>query len=227
MDILPELPLTMSFLQLNCYKTCPKQFYHRFLAKDCPAEVKTGRQNTGIETHDAIKRRFKLREPLPPELQQHEHTCAAILADTESQQHVELGLGCTADGTACDFFDPACCLRARLDFAGLRPAVACIIDWKTGKAWEDPFELNVQALLLKIHYPALETIRGFYWWLRTNKPGHMYELDPARAWGVVARQMQSIRFRIDNNDWPPDDNPLCPWCPVSKTQCAFKKDPPS
>src|SRR5258708_33329473 len=81
MDTLPELPIVASYTNLNHYITCPKQFNHRYIAKDCPPEVKTGKQNTGIETHDAIKRRFKLREPLPDDMQQHEQACAAILAD--------------------------------------------------------------------------------------------------------------------------------------------------
>jgi len=222
---LPELPIVMSFGHLNDYITCPKKFWHRYIANDCPKEVKSSQQLSGINVHDVIKRRLKLREPLPQELSQHEPTCAAILADTESVQHVELGLGCTADGKPCSFFDPACRLRSRIDLCALRSPLAVIIDWKTGKPWEDPLELSVQGLLLKIHYSELETIRAFYWWLRTGKPGPTYTIDLVKTWNNVARWMAGIKFRIDNNDWPPDENPLCPWCPVSKAQCEFKRDP--
>jgi PD-(D/E)XK nuclease superfamily len=225
MDTLPDLPFPVSFTQLNDYITCPKKFFHRYLAKDCPQEVKSRQQNTGIELHDAIKRRFKLHEPLPREFEHHERTCASILTDGESTQHVELGLGCTADGRPCGFFDPGCRLRSRLDFVAIRPLAAVIIDWKTGKPWEDPFELNVQGLLLKIHYPELETIRGFYWWLRSGKPGPTYTIDIAKAWEKISHLMAGIEFRLYKNNWPPDEGPLCPWCPVTKEMCAFKKDP--
>jgi len=227
MDTLPELPVVMAFQHFNDYITCPKRFNHRYITCDCPKEIKSGQQTGGIATHDAIKRRLKLREPLPDELQQHEATCAALLAGKEeSQRYVEHPLGCTAEGKPCGFFDAVCRLRGRLDLCFVRPDVAVIIDWKTGKTWEDPLELQIQGLLLKIHHPEVKQINAFYWWLRTSKPGITYTLDPVKTWNNVTRYMQSIRFRIDSNDWPADENPLCPWCPVGKDQCEFKKDPP-
>jgi hypothetical protein len=224
MDPLPDLPVIIAFQQLNDYITCPKRFYHRYIANDCPKEQKSFQQSGGIATHDAIKRRLKLREPLPPDLAACESTCARILAE-DAQRDVELGLGCTLTGGACDFFDPACRLRTRIDLSLTRGLHAVIIDWKTGKPWEDPLELSVQGLLLKIHHPELKNISAFYWWLRTNHNGPIYQIDPDKTWDNVRMKMGSIRYRIDNNDWPADDGPLCAWCPVGKEQCKFKRDP--
>lgn len=230
-EALPQLPFPIAFLQLSTYLNCPLQFYRRFVAKDVPREVKSSQQTSGINVHDALKRRIKLREPLPAEFELHEPLCQAIEADKESICDVELSLGCTRHGHPVGFFDADVALRCKLDLVLIRPdtGLACIIDWKTGKPWDDPLELKLQALLLRINRPEITQVKAFYVWLRTHKNGVVYEgeaLNPALIFEQVRRHMMGMAFRITNNDWPPDENPLCPWCPVTKQQCKYKKEKP-
>lgn len=234
MIILPELtdkdgkPIVMSFLQLNDYLTCPKRFGHRHYFHDA-FEKKSRQQMSGIGLHDLIKRRFKLQEPLPNEHGQLEPVCEGIINRGDILD-VELALGSTVDGRPCSFFDDSCRLRSRIDLslmpgAGASPNVAAILDWKEGRPWEDPLELKIQSLLLKIHKPQLEVVTGFYFWIREHRPGTLYDLsDFAGTWNNLSRWMTGIKFRIEHNDWPPDEGPLCGWCPVTKQQCAFKRD---
>lgn len=228
-EALPELPFPVAYQQFNDYVTCPKRFLHRYVAKDSPREVKSFQQRGGINVHDHLKRRIKLREPLPAESEQYEPLCASIEADKESIIDVELALGCTRHGHPTGFFDKDVAVRARIDLLLIRPPLAVIIDWKTGKPWDDPLELKIQALLLRINRPGIEQVKAFYVWLRTQKNGIVYDgkdMDPAAIFDQLRRYMTSMKFRIEQNDWPADENPLCAWCPVSKAQCQYKKDPP-
>jgi hypothetical protein len=223
---LPALPWPLSFLQLNDYLNCPKKLNHKHVAKDA-AEVKSWQQKTGIDAHEALKRRLKLGEPLMGEMATHE-PAAAMLLNQHGILHVELALGCTADGLPCSFFDNDICrLRARVDVCLAQPPAAFVCDWKTGKPWEDPLELKIQALLLRIHYPELTQFTAGYYWLRNSVMGKLTVIDDVqRIWGNVYSWSTGIANRIAQNDWPADENPLCPWCPCSKQQCQFKKDPP-
>jgi PD-(D/E)XK nuclease superfamily len=223
LEPLADIPVVLSFLQINDYLTCPKKFNHRWIAKDCPKEQKSFQQSHGINEHEVIKKRLKLREPLPPGYEHLDTVCKQI-EESDGDKDVELGLGCDGHGNPCGFFDDRCRLRVRIDLCVIRPPLAVIVDWKTGKPWEDPLELRLQALLLKIHRPDITAVNGFYFWLKQNRPGVTYQLTD--LWPQVVGWTKSIRFRIDNNDWPPDDNPLCPWCPVTKDMCKFKRDPP-
>lgn len=221
---LPTLPWPLSFLQLNDYLNCPKKMNHKHVAKDA-AETKSWAQKEGIGAHEALKRYMRLGEPLPPEYASYE-LAARALRDRHETKHIELGLGCTADGRPCGFFDPECRLRGRVDVCVASPPNGLIVDWKTGKPWEDSLELKLQALLLRIHYPDLERFTAGYYWLRENRMGKLHLIeDVQRVWGNVYSWSIGIANRIALNDWPADENPLCPWCPCSKEQCQFKKDP--
>lgn len=225
MECLTALPLVLSYLQINDYNACPKRFNHRWIAKDCPQEQKSYAQSGGIKEHDALRKRLKLDEPLPPEYVKLEPICSHLVSRGD-QKHVELALGCTIDGRPCGFSDDSCRLRTRIDLCLVRAeAAAVIVDWKTGKPWEDPLELRIQALLLKIHHPHLQFISAFYFWLKENRPGPIYEaIDAAETWQGIVNLTKSIKYRIDNNSWPPDEGPLCGWCPVTKEMCSFKRD---
>lgn len=225
--LLPDLPWPLSFLQLNDYINCQRKCFHKHVAKDA-VEHKSGQQRSGIEVHDAFKRRIKFNEPLPPELAQHEGAILPILA-RPGEKHVELGLGATADGRPCGFFDSDCRLRGRIDVCVLdapAPAKTCFIcDWKTGKPWEDPLELKIQALLLRIHYPDLQTIIATYYWLRENRVGKLHNVSRFEdTWNAICRWTSGMKNCMDTGIWQPDENPLCSWCPCSKQQCEFKKD---
>ncbi len=223
--LLPELPVILSYSNLSDYLTCPKRFFHKHVAKDIPHETKSAAQTSGTKVHEALKKRLKIREPLPEEFRQYKEVCATV-ENHNSIKHLEIKLGVYSDGRSCDFFDPAVRLRGTLDLAMLNSPTALILDWKTGKPWEDPFELQIQGLLLQAHYPDLTLVTGSYVWLReAGRVGPLYRLNAAETWGKVCDLAASIAHRIKANNWPPDDGPLCSYCPVPKIVCSFRRDP--
>lgn len=220
----------LSFSALNDYRICPRRFLHKYVLKDLPCEQKTPAQLDGTAAHEALRKRIQLREPLPVQFKAYEPLCGALL-EQDGAKLTELKLGVMANGQPCDFFDPSVWLRGALDFVLIRitnahdAAGALILDWKTGKQREDPFELAIQALLLRAKYPEFKRITGRYFWLKENFIGVPHEKvnNTELTWQSVCQDADSIARRVQTNDWPPDEGPLCAWCPVTKDKCEFRK----
>ena len=225
MTQLQTLPVVLSHTSLNDYRTCPKRFFHKHIAKDAK-EVKSFQQNTGISVHDALRKRIKLREPLPEEFKDYETVCAEV-ESIPGVKYVELKLGVSKSGHACDFFADEVHFRGALDLAISDAGKVFILDWKTGKPWEDPLELCLQAMLLRARYPDMTAIVGAFYWLREKRMGPVHPRvdDTATTWNDLCQWSDQILCRVKGGDWPADDGPLCGFCPVSKQQCAHKRDP--
>jgi hypothetical protein len=177
--------------------------------------VESQAQKDGIAVHEALARRLSKKTPLPAEYNLLNPLVAGfdILGDLQT----ELKLGVRVDRSPCDFFAKDVWGRGALDVVMMRSDnTAMLIDWKNGKVREDPFELKVQACLLKAKYPQLEKITGFYVWLKVLEIGEQYDLSDTDAhWSaIIDRIIDIVRYQqLDN--WPKIAGPLCGWCPVS------------
>lgn len=198
-----------------------------YVLKDLPREQKSKQQLDGTAVHDALRQRLKLNEPLPGDYVHYEPLCAQILHKPASRVlHVEQKLGLAKDGGTCGFFHPDTWLRGMADVVLVETATgqAWLGDWKTGKEREDPFELAVQALLLKVAHPSLKKITGNYIWLRNLRAGATHDVSDTDKTLKKIRDLEaSIERRIVNNDWPADEGPLCGYCPVTHEMCEFKR----
>jgi hypothetical protein len=97
-----------------------------------------------------------------------------------------------------------------------------LIDHKTGKEREEPYELQLHAVLLKAARPELEDIKGWYTWLRSCKMGQVWDLsDTADVLAGIRWTRAKIidAYSLGAEAFPPKQNGLCPWCPVK--QCQF------
>jgi len=219
-------PLVHSYSSLNDYVVCPRRYYHKWIARDLPAEEKSAAQLEGTRVHEAFKKRLRLGDPLPDDLQKHEHLAGGLIK-VAPVLHSEFKMGLTADGRACEFFDSSgpVWLRGTADVIILmNHNSAWLGDWKNGKVREDPQELLIQALLLQAKWPDVRDIKGSYIWLTTGMVGPPHDLsDTLATFKWVQDKDKRIKERIAANDWPPDEGPLCGWCPVTKELCKFKR----
>lgn len=218
-------PLVHSYSSLNDYEICPRRYYHKWIARDLPPEEKSAAQLEGTRVHDAFKKRLRLGDMLPEDLQHHEPLAAGLIG-MKMPLHVELKLGMKEDGTACGFFDDGVWLRGTADTILLSVADhwAWLGDWKNGKVREDPMELLIQALLLQSKWPDIQTIDGSYIWLTMGKAGQSHDLsDTLATFKWVRERASKIKQRLGTQDWPPDEGPLCGWCPVTKEMCEHKR----
>jgi hypothetical protein len=142
---------------------------------------------------------------------------------------VEVSLAIKADGTPCNFWSDDAWFRGKVDVAALypapgvgEPAVAVILDWKTGKKREEPDELEIFGLLIKAAYPLVKQVNGYYIWLKEGKVGALHLLSETEAkLAQLRRRTGQVEAAVKADFFPPIQGPLCGWCPV-KT-CGFNK----
>jgi CRISPR/Cas system-associated exonuclease Cas4 (RecB family) len=207
--------LIWSYSVLNKFLQCPHEAWHRYVLKDVPY-AETPQMELGNEVHTALENRLK-GKPLPREYDRYEFF-AQPLGRYEGIQP-EMKLGVTAKGVPCSFFADDVWGRGKIDVPIVVGDSAVILDWKTGKVWEDPFELQVQAVLLKAHYPNLERIVGSYVWLADSRVGVIYDLtDTQKTWEKINRIMDEVGHRKKMGVWEKKPGKLCSWCPVKSCE---------
>ena len=204
-----------SFSALNCYKTCPRQFYHRYIARDVPKATSEAIERGNV-VHAAFEAAAKGEAPLEGEWE-----CWNGVLERLKAGHtiaVELQLGITEPGMPCDFFADAVFFRGKLDLVLDRNV---IIDWKTGKRRipEDSFELACGAVLLHALAggEALEVYSGFYVWLGAGVVGETHLLYPERTWREIRNLVHAIREKVaESGWWAMNPSGLCKaHCPVT------------
>lgn len=209
-------PFVHAFTSLTVFERCPKQFAHKYVWKDLPKEQPSAAMEHGNNVHTALENRIK-GKPLAQEYRQLERY--ALVFDG-SPVKAEPKLGMTREGSWCDFWDTAVWFRGKVDVVVSLPPRGFITDWKTGKKYEDPDELEINALLLQAKYPELSIFKGRYVWLKTDEVGKEFDLSDTTSKGLSLKERTArVETAIAANFFPPVENPLCGWCPV--TACAF------
>lgn len=212
-----KLPVgTYSFY--NAFANCPHKAFQVYVAKSVPY-VETPEMKWGNDVHTAMENRIKHGTPLPEPMAAAEQVARQFhdMSKTVSVV-VEKKLAMTAGGLPCEFWDDRVWFRGKLDCTTMALAhstSAWLVDWKTGNVREEPFELETNALLLKVNYPALETIQGEYFWMKTGQNGLRYTLNNH---GQTFARLQALRAEAEgyfaSGQWPKRKNPLCGWCGV-------------
>ena len=152
---LDRRPLVGTFTMLSTYKNCEHQAYRRYIKKD-QKYVETPEMKWGNEVHAAFEYRVGSGKPLPLNMQQWEHFAQPF--DGHKVQ-VEQKLGIAANGHSVGFWDGSVWFRGKADAAIIQDETAYLADWKTGKSsYEDPFELETNAVLLHAKFPHLKNL---------------------------------------------------------------------
>jgi CRISPR/Cas system-associated exonuclease Cas4 (RecB family) len=177
------------------YEECPRKFYHRSVARDCPFQ-ESKQLVWGRAAHKAIERRCGPgRYPLPENMKEFEEFCEVIcgfpIIITERK------FGMTWEGVAADVKSPDCAVQATGDITIMTAdgKTATTVDVKTGKPREDPFQLQMQALVLMAHYPSLQTVKGAYYWTQQARLGPIYDLTD--CWEKTMDRLIQMADRVD------------------------------
>lgn len=224
-NFLDRTKLVYSYTNLNCYENvCPHQFYHRYILKSTPF-VETKEMKHGTAVHEALEKRLKNIEPLPPGFLQWEPF--AIPFDRLDHK-TELKLAIRANGSSCDFWAKDVWLRGKLDVAAFNGGTSAYLnDWKTGNPnYEDRFELDIGALMLHAANPHLTTIKGTYTWLRENRLGEVHDLSETRhAWTKVTGIVKRIERDRQTGQFEKRKSGLCGYCSVESCEHHFVARP--
>lgn len=209
---LDRRPFIGTYSILNAYKNCPHQMFRRYVKKDQPF-VETVEMKWGNEVHTAFELRVQGGKPLPQSMEQWE----TFARPFDGQQAVvEQKLGINTQGRSVGFWDDSVWFRGKADLAIVQGDTAYINDWKTGKsAYEDPFELETNAVLLHAKHPGLKRIMGSYTWLKEKRISQMYNLsNTTQTWGTMCRLMAEILERKKTGEFEKKKSGLCGYCSV-------------
>lgn len=205
------------------FKNCPHKAYRRYVLKDVEF-VSTPKMAEGRQDHNELAARVSRGTELPRWLQHAEPICRTFDSIPKTARvKVEWFGGIKVDGSPCAWDDKACWFRTKPDVAVITPAGGWLVDWKTGRRWEDPFELETQALLLHAHHPETKIWQGEYYWLADECVGERYDLSPANAYASMSRDYAAMQLYQAQDNWPKKPNKLCSWCDVRDCEHAKKQ----
>jgi hypothetical protein len=205
-------PLIYTYSMLNAYRNCGHAMYRRYIKKDQPY-TETPQIKFGNDGHTAFEHRVGSRKPLTPPFDKWEHFAAAL---DGRGANVELKLAITSEGRATGFWDSDCWFRGKIDVTIRQKEKAYIRDWKFANSkYEDPFELETNALLLKAKYPELQIVKGDYVWMKENRVGQAFDLSAFGAtWNEINRLVGLIEADRASGEFEKKKSGLCGWCTV-------------
>ena len=217
-------PFVGAHTSLATFDRCPKQFHHRYILRDQPY-VESVEMKWGNVVHSAMEHRVgALKTPLAPELARFEKYALAL--EPFGEVKTELKLGLTEAGEPVDFFASNVAFRGVVDTLAVSGDTAFIADWKTGRKWEDPRELEEHGMLVRATFAHVTTVKAAYVWMKADEIGKTYDVsDAAPTFARVVNTLKKINSMTrDSAAFNPLPNKLCPWCPVKA--CAYnpKKD---
>lgn len=212
--------LSHSFSAIKLFENCPKRYFHQRIEKSVKDEGGVASKH-GERVHKALEDRLKDGVPLPPELQKHE-AAMRVVESAPGNQYTEIELTLTKDFEPTGWFDDGAWLRSKLDQLTINGKVALVQDWKTGKRKPDPFQLELFAFQVFMHYPEVEVVLASFVWLMDEKvDSHRFTRADMPA--LTAELMGRIR-RIEqahaNDNWPARPSGLCGYCPC-QSFCEF------
>ena len=220
---LDRRPFVGTYSILSSYKNCGHAMFRRYIKKDQPY-VESPEMAWGNEVHSAFELRVSGGKPLPQTMAQWE-----VFARPFDGQpaKVEQKLGISSNGQAVGFWDGSVWFRGKADLAIVKGDTAYINDWKTGKStYEDPFELETNAVLLHAKNPQLKKIMGSYVWLKENRVGEVYDLsDTMKTWREICRLMYEILARKKTGEFEKTKSGLCGWCSVEDCEHHYVARP--
>lgn len=229
---LHERPFVWSYSKLKNYESCPKRHYEVDIAKNWTES--TTNLDYGNAVHDALSKaigdvngRYPDGSDAKPlsddysELQPYVDSLRA--ARTPGVRvYTELRLAITKEfGLASDYFGPDVWFRANVDVAVVKPPVAIIKDWKTGKVLDDSPQLRLTAICTFARFPLVQRIKSTFEWLKHDDQSHelINREDIPRIWNELAPRVNELEAAYKNPDvveaFPPNPGFLCRrHCPV-------------
>lgn len=200
-----------SYTFLNDAENCLYKAYRKHIKRDLPKEEMSEALLEGIRVHEALEK-YIITGKGPGEVSLIAAEAAKKFRDRGAEAEKKLGM--SKQRVAADYWDPDVWLRGKIDVLLVEGDTALIVDWKTGKKRENPFELKVQALLVQCNYPVTY-IYGTYVWIKDEELGKMYDLSGvSEVYSDVCEIMHKAEKCGESGKWPKKPNALCGWCPV-------------
>jgi CRISPR/Cas system-associated exonuclease Cas4 (RecB family) len=237
--------------------TCPYRFKEEYILKNVQDEgsLASRRGNVVHETFELITRGWLVDQPLTWEKASEElvsRLASYQITDHEDRKTIieatkcymgnpprgiedilgtEEHLALKYDGNSlveCDWDDPECFARGKIDILQIKDKVATIIDHKT-QMYVPPnkgtFQMGVYAWMVKQFYPYVEEVRTVLHFCHPNlnfySQPHVWSLDDLSS--VEEELKIAIRTIESYVDFPAVPNHYCVYCPL-KQACPKLED---
>ena len=206
-----------SYSSIKKYNTCPKQFFHVKVVKDCE-DPKTDATDYGKEFHEAAE--FYIRDgvALPPQFAFVKEALDKLNAYS-GEKHCEFKMGLTANLEPCDFFAKDVWWRGVADLLIIDGTEARCIDYKTGKSakYADMDQLELMAMAIFKHFPQVEVVRGgLLFVLAKAFPKAKYHIEnEGKMWEKWLSEYKRMEMSHKTGVFNPKPSGLCiKHCPV-------------
>ncbi len=221
------LPITPS--SLDCFVTCGKQFYHKYVAKDLPRSPQTAEQLEGDRVHAAFEARLGSNVPLPKDLMVHEPHMArleAIPGVLWVEEKVALG----RDLQPTTYDDPDRFWRGKIDFRMVaRDAPTAVLeDYKTGKPFDKWTQLAQYAIHTFALFPTVDICDCRFYWTQTRTITRKVwgRAEIPDLWALITPDLKQMKLAFASDTWQERPSGLCRgWCEVTSCQHWEPKRP--
>jgi hypothetical protein len=200
---------TWSYSALNNWRTCPKKYFHNFVAKDFKEEQ--GEQlKWGQEVHNLLAERLKKDKPLPFTMRNCEPWITKLKSTTH-RLYVEQKLAITEQFRPCEYFAKDVWFRMVADVLKIDHDIGLLLDWKTGRVNPDNDQLVMGAQAVFAHFPQLKAIRSVFVWLKDDMKTEatIWRNDLQAFWAKFMPELNRFREAHELTNFPPNPSGLC------------------
>ena len=222
---------------LKVYRDCPYKFYQQYIQKTIPFEQSPAAAR-GEKLHSLMEAAVKhgwnsIQWPEVENLQHAKGFIEAVDRLKASGWSVQAELQAATDGlgNVTDWWDkpPQNFIRSKVDVCATHPDHdhGIIIDWKTGKPWDDELQLQVNAWCLypttrlkkyQVMFAYLDSgvVRNYEVELdilcpKTTEPPE--KIGQSKLYNLL-ELLDRLTVSRNTDTWEATKNKFCNWCPV-------------
>jgi hypothetical protein len=224
---------------MSDFLNCPKQYYHKRVAKDVQ-DSQGEAALWGDQVHkffEASILQFNGEQPAADEIWATLHLQGMDPDESFKvyMPYLESVLGLPRDVILperqyaigkdlkpCDWFDKEVWCRGIIDVLILKGDKAYALDWKTGKRKEGSKQLRLFALMVFLHHPEIQSVKTGFVWLKEGLSDYetFHRREEADLWQSFVGDLAKYNAAFKADVWTPRKSGLCKgWCPV--TGCEF------
>lgn len=232
-------PLPWSHSAMSDFLNCPKQYFHKRVAKDV-VDVQGDAALWGDQVHkffeasilqatghraeaDRIWATLILQGVDPTEtFKIYTPYLQAVLDLDHDTILPERQYAIGKDLKPCDWFDKEVWCRGIIDVLLVKGDRAYALDWKTGKRKLGNKQLKLFALLVFLHHPEIISVKTGFIWLKEGKRDYetFHRSEESELWQAFVGDLAQYNAAFKADVWTPRKSGLCRgWCPV--TSCEF------
>lgn len=226
-----------TYSKFKSMQTCPKKFYLMEVTK----EVKWGKKGEaaieGERYHRWLAKAMEVGLDMPASMKDAQWVLDHVrqrvdyqgidYEDPKQTILCEERFGITPKLKPCDFFADDVRFRGIIDLLIIDGRHAYIADYKNGKLYPDPEQLDDMALLVFAHFPQVDTITAEPLFIKhpdsAGQHVEQYERADVKQLALsLKKRFAEYARRIDEDDWPARSSGLCKeWCEVPNSICKF------